>query len=204
MPTPEFIDFWCRDCSGSQRVSCAFGLIERNDAQSRPQLMQGAEHCGFRQFLAEFFLNLARRQYAAAFEQLPDVSDQRRNTIGARRPWCVLPVAIAAQRVDKGQRLDAHQKIGMVTRGAEQVERQRRVRLNQSREQILRVSIAVRGGVGLVSPRQASTNDGAGAGICAFRGRKRQRPVCDEPGLRVIEGEQRLGLLPPERRACRQ
>lgn len=33
-------------------------------------------------------------------------------------------------------------------------------------------SIAGRGGVGLVSPRQASTNEGAGAGNCDRRGRK--------------------------------
>jgi hypothetical protein len=87
--------------------------------------MQGAKHGSFGQLLAQLILNLGRRQYAASFQQLPDVGDQRRDAIRARCSRSVLPVAIAAQRVDKGQRLGAHQKIRMVARRAKQVERQR-------------------------------------------------------------------------------
>ena len=39
------------------------------------------------------------------------------------------------------------------------------------------VSICSRDGVEFVSPRNASTKDGAGAGSCILRGRKRHRPV---------------------------
>jgi hypothetical protein len=100
--------------------------------------MQSADHRGFGQLFAQIFLDLARRQHAAPFEQLPDMCNQRRDAVRARCAGGALEVAIAAQRVNKGQGLGAHQKIRVIGWRAEQIERQRRIGLDQSRQQVLR------------------------------------------------------------------
>ncbi len=100
--------------------------------------MQRAKHCGFGQLLAQLGLDLARRQYAAALEQLPDMGDERGDAIGARSARCTLPVAIAAEGVDKGQRLGAYEKVGMIGLRAEEIERQSGVGLDQPHEQVFR------------------------------------------------------------------
>jgi hypothetical protein len=163
--------------------------------------MQRAKHCGFGELLAQLALNLARRQHAAPLQQLPYMGDQRRDAIGARCARCALPVAVAAQRVDKWQRLGAHQKIGMIARRAKQVERKRRLRFNQPRQQLLRAlnRAAWRRRVGLTQTGLDERR--SWCGNLRLARKKKGEAGLREPRLRVVESHKRLGLLPPERRA---
>ncbi len=166
--------------------------------------MQRAEHRGFGQLLAQLVLDLARRQHAASLQQLPDMGDERRDAIGARCPRCALPIAVAAQRVDKGQCLGAHQKIRVIARRAEQVERERRIALNQPRQQVLRTlnRRSRRRRVGLT---QASFDErGSWCRNLRLARQKKAEAGLGKPRLRVVQSDERLGLLPPERRARRQ
>ncbi len=166
--------------------------------------MQRAEHRSFGQLLAQLFLNLGRREHTASLQQLPDMGDQRRDAIRARSPRYALPVAIAAKRVDKGQSFGAHQEIRMIARCAEQVERQRRVGPNQPHQQVLRgLNRGARWSwVGLTLARLDKRR--SRSGNLRLAGKKKAEADLRKPRLRVLKSDERLGLLPPERRACRQ
>jgi hypothetical protein len=127
--------------SGLQRLPQRFlasALIQGNDAHRGPELVQGAQHGGLGQLPAQLLLDFRRGQNAAAFQQLPDVGDEGGDAIGARGSRGVLPVAVAAQCVNEGQRLFADQEVGVVGRRAEQIQRQGRVGLDQPDQQVFR------------------------------------------------------------------
>ncbi len=151
--------------------------------------MERAEHGRFRQFLAQLFLYLAGRQDATAFEQLPGMGDERGDAIRACGPRCALPVAVATQSVDKGQRLGADEEVGMVTCGAEKVERQSGIRFEEAREQISRVLNrgARRRRVGLT---QACLDERRrGRRNLRLARKKKAEAGLRKPGLRVVQGK---------------
>lgn len=179
-------------------------LKERYHPQRCPEFVQGAKNGGFGQLLAKLFLDLWCGEYAAALEQLPDVGNERRDTVSAGGAGCMLPVAITAEGVDERKSLDADEKIRMIAGGPQQVERQGRVRLDKPCEQIFCGfdGSAGRRGVGLA---ETGLNEGRrGRGNLCLAGKKKAEAGLLQPGLRVIEGEQRLGLLPPKGRARRE
>ena len=178
-----------------------FRLIERNYSQRRPKLMQRAQHGCFGEFLAEFLLNFCSGQHPALFQQLPNVRDKRRDAVCPGSAGSVLPIAVAAQGIHKRQCLLAHQKIRVIGCGAKQVQWQRRAGLDQAHEQPLgrldrppgrrRRRLAETG----LNERRSRR------GNLRLAGKKQTQTRLEQPGLRVLQGQQRLGSLPPERRA---
>jgi hypothetical protein len=166
--------------------------------------MQRAQDGRFGEFAAEVFLNLGCRHHAALFEQLPNLCDERRDPVRASRPRRMFPIAVAAQRIHEGQRLKAHEKVGMIGGAAEQVQRQRGVGLDEANQQPFRCLDRRAGwsGIGLA---EAGLDEGwSGGGNLRLAGKKQAEARVLKPCLRVVQSQQRLGLLPPERRACRQ
>jgi hypothetical protein len=100
--------------------------------------MQRAQYCGLGELAAEFFANLCCRQNPSPLEQAPYLSNQRRDPRSTGKARRMFPVAISAQRVNKRQRLFAHHKIRMVGSRSQQIERNRRIGLDQPDEQLFR------------------------------------------------------------------
>ena len=114
----------------------------------------------------------------------------------------MLPIRVAAQGKYEGERLAVGEKIRLLARGAEQIQRHHGARGDEARQQPMRVLDGRSLGSGLHA---------AHAGFDKGRGRSRQLRVPGQiqaqrmlakPTLRIIEGEDRALTLAPVRRPC--
>jgi hypothetical protein len=95
----------------------------RGNAQGLPQLAQGAQHRGFGQLTAQRLLGLGGGHGARLLQNLPQLQHQRRDFVPGGFLRSMLPVRIAAQGENEGQRLAVGEKIRLLPHRAQQVER---------------------------------------------------------------------------------
>ncbi len=129
------------------------------------------------------------------------MGNQRRNPVRTGCARSMFPVAVAAQCVDKRERLFTYQEIGMIGGRAEQVERQRGIGLDQPHQQALcrfdgrsrrsRVGFAL---AGLDKGRSGSSN-------LRLARKKQAEAGLQQPRLCVVQRQQGFTLLSPQGRA---
>jgi hypothetical protein len=116
--------------------------------------------------------------------------------------WGVLPVRIAAQGENEGQRLAVGEKIRLLPHCAQQVERHHAARGDQPRQQLLRLFDGGRTRRGLPASQASFNERGGRRRQLRCPGQIKAQGMLCQPALRVIEGEKGALLLAPVRRPC--
>jgi len=174
------------------------GGVGRGGAEGGPQLDEGAEDGRFGELATEEFANFNGSLRALLVEGLPgaenDGSDAAAGGSG-------LPLAIAADGNDPGKDVGGNEEVGLLGEGAEEVEGDGAARIDEADGEI-------HGGGDGVGGRHSA--DGAHAGFnegrrgCGELGVPRQEEAevdVVEPSSGVVVGEDRCGVLTPQRGA---
>ena len=112
---------------------------DRGNAQGLPQLAQGAQHRGFGKLAAQRLPRLVSGHGARLLQNLPQLQHQGRDFVPGGFLRSMLPVRIAAQGENEGQRFAVGEKIRLLPHRAQQVERHHAAGGDQPRQQLLRL-----------------------------------------------------------------
>ncbi len=112
----------------------------------------------------------------------------------------MLPVTIAAQAEDEGQRIGADEEVGMIGGCAQQVERNSKVGIDKAAEHFTR-GLDGSSGRGRVCFPQTRLDEGGRRTIqLRLAGQEEAEASLLQPGLGVFEGEDGVGVLAPTNR----
>jgi hypothetical protein len=174
------------------------GGVGRGGAEGGPQLDEGAEDGGFGELAAEEFANFNGSLRALFVESLPGAEDDGGDAAAGGRG---LPLAIAADGNDPGKNVGGNEEVGLLREGAEEVERDDVAGIDEADGEIHRGGNGVGGRQGADGAHARFNKRGRGRGELGVTGKEEAEVNVVEPVSGVVVGEDRRGVLTPQRGA---
>lgn len=178
------------------------GSVGGDGAEGGPELDEGAEDGGFSELAAEDFADLDGGLLAFAVEGFPSAEDDGGGASGGRG----FPLAVTADGGDPGQDFGSDEEVGLFGDGAEEIEGDGAVGLDEAGGEFGGLGDCIRRRHGADQAHAGFNEGGRGRGELGVAREEEAEADFVEPGGGIVEGQQRggrgrIGGLMPQRGA---